>query len=133
MAWLLWIKQAIVSNILKGASPAYNKDEVISELYSALEYGEKLIQGENNGLVEMANARGKRQKAVLLDKVTSLHKKIHSYSYKLLLQKLVEEADQRWKILILDQINKSVTGLIKCVFIFSARTFLTTSFNLSPF
>lgn len=39
-------------------------------MYGAMEYGEKLIERENNELIEMANTRGKRQKTVLLDKAS---------------------------------------------------------------
>lgn len=59
--------QAIVSNVLHEAA-VYNKDEIIRELYCALEHGEKIIHRENDKLNEMADTRGRRQKLVLLDK-----------------------------------------------------------------
>ena len=67
-AWLLKF-QAVVSNILREASPT-NGDKILSELYSALDHGERLIQEECNKLHEMANIRGKRQKTVLLEKAS---------------------------------------------------------------
>ena len=57
-----------MGNTLKDASTS-KKDSTLSRLYEALEYGEKLIQAENNEVDEMADTRGRRQKSVLLEKV----------------------------------------------------------------
>lgn len=58
-----------MGNTLKEAS--VKKDGILSELYEALEYGEKLIQEENNEVDKMADVREGRQKSVLLEQVTA--------------------------------------------------------------
>ena len=63
--------QALVSNTLEEAS--VKNDDVLTELHEALEYGERLIQSEQNEIDEMTTVREGRQKSVLLEKVYSHH------------------------------------------------------------
>jgi hypothetical protein len=62
--------QALVGNTLEEASN--KKDDVLIDLYKALDYGETLIQMENNDLDDMAAVREGRQKSVLLEKASNI-------------------------------------------------------------
>lgn len=60
--------QALVSKTLAEAS--VKKEDILDELYKALEYGEQLINSEVNVVDEMADTREGRQKSVLLEKAS---------------------------------------------------------------
>lgn len=59
-----------MGNTLEDAS--VKKDGTLGDLYKALEYGEKLIQEENNEVDEMTDVRERRQKSVLLEQASFL-------------------------------------------------------------
>ena len=90
------------------------KSSISNELYEALEYGEELILRENNEIDEMANVRGERQKTVLLEQVCRLKINVR-HAFYCFVQKLVGEADQRWRLELLSKIDRSVTGLVRSV------------------
>lgn len=84
----------------------------MSQFSEMVDYGEKLVWGEEIGIDEMYITRSERQKNVLLEKASVSTPASDNRINLILPQKLVEESDEQWELLLVDHISRCVDTLI---------------------
>ena len=78
-----------------------------------MEHGEHIVWSEIVSIEEMYAVRAERQKLVLFEKVSSSFASCYANSSLVARQKLIEDGDEQWILLLSRQISRSVDALIR--------------------